>query len=68
MQGLADVVKSHLDSGLTGSTQLSLRCPLCVNATCGQAKQFISDQQPALDMLRKSRYVMVDLLESSRIS
>ncbi|XP_067941338.1 ferrochelatase, mitochondrial-like [Watersipora subatra] len=55
IQGLADVVKSHLDSGLTGSRQLSLRCPLCVNATCGKAKEFIMNQQPALDQLYQTR-------------
>ena len=37
---MADVVKSHLDSGVNCSRQLPLRCPMCVNPTCGLAKEF----------------------------
>ncbi|KAF6021345.1 FECH [Bugula neritina] len=54
IQGLADIVKAHLDDGKVSSTQLSLRCPLCVNSTCAQTRQFIQGQQSALDRLRSS--------------
>jgi len=40
IQGLADLVKAHLQAGEPCSKQLSLRCPMCVNATCGKTKQF----------------------------
>lgn len=40
IQAMADVVKSHLDSGVNCSRQLPLRCPMCVNPTCGLAKEF----------------------------
>lgn len=40
MKAMADVVKAHLDSGINCSRQLPLRCPMCVNPTCGLAKEF----------------------------
>ena len=40
LQAMADVVKAHLDSGVNCSRQLPLRCPMCVNPTCGLAKEF----------------------------
>ncbi|KAJ7393853.1 hypothetical protein OS493_003520 [Desmophyllum pertusum] len=40
IQAMADVVKAHLDSGTSCSRQLPLRCPMCVNPTCGLAKEF----------------------------
>lgn len=52
-QAQADLVKSHLLSNRACSKQLLLRCPMCVNNTCGQAKQFFSDQQPLLDTQRQ---------------
>ena len=45
LQALGDVVKSHLQSGKPCSKQMSLRCPMCVNATCGLTKQFFASQQ-----------------------
>lgn len=53
----ADLVKSHLDSNRACSKQLLLRCPMCVNNTCGQAKQFFSDQQVLLDTQRQQEGV-----------
>jgi len=39
-QALADIVRAHIVSGQTCTKQLPLRCPNCVNATCGKAKEF----------------------------
>uniref|UniRef100_A0A8B9LRH8 Ferrochelatase, mitochondrial n=2 Tax=Astyanax mexicanus TaxID=7994 RepID=A0A8B9LRH8_ASTMX len=44
-KALADLVKTHLSSNEPCSRQLTLRCPLCVNPTCGQAKAFFSSQK-----------------------
>lgn len=41
IEGLANLVANHLKSGATCSTQLPLRCPVCVNETCGPAKEFL---------------------------
>jgi len=51
LQALADIVKKHIDSNKSCSVQLGLRCPMCVNATCGMAKSFFSDQQVKFDQL-----------------
>jgi ferrochelatase len=40
LKALADIVKSHLDSSVTCSNQLSLRCPGCINEACGPMKYF----------------------------
>lgn len=40
VKAMADIVKSHLDSESNCSHQLSLRCPMCVNDTCGPMKYF----------------------------
>ncbi|XP_052819889.1 ferrochelatase, mitochondrial-like isoform X2 [Mya arenaria] len=45
IEGLAQLVKSHLDSGLSCSAQNRLRCPNCTNVTCGRAKEFFKHQQ-----------------------
>ncbi|XP_078666772.1 ferrochelatase, mitochondrial-like [Branchiostoma floridae x Branchiostoma belcheri] len=44
IEGLADLVKTHLDKGVSCTRQLMLRCPMCVNPACGPAKQFFHDQ------------------------
>ncbi|EDO40867.1 predicted protein [Nematostella vectensis] len=44
IQAMADIVHKHLQSGETCSRQLPLRCPMCVNATCGPAKEFFANQ------------------------
>lgn len=51
IESLADIVKQHIDSHTACSPQLSLRCPMCVNMTCGQAKEFFHNQQDQLDAL-----------------
>ncbi|GFN82398.1 ferrochelatase [Plakobranchus ocellatus] len=45
IEAMADIVKTHIESGVTCSPQLSLCCPMCVNQTCGLAKDFFSNQQ-----------------------
>ncbi|MEE6457897.1 hypothetical protein FKM82_000091 [Ascaphus truei] len=44
-KALADLVLSHIKSKEICSKQLSLRCPLCVNPVCGEAKSFFTNQQ-----------------------
>lgn len=45
IQALADLVQTHLKSNEPCSRQLTLRCPLCVNPTCGKTKAFFSSQK-----------------------
>ncbi|XP_038079050.1 ferrochelatase, mitochondrial-like isoform X2 [Patiria miniata] len=45
IEAMADIVSTHLASGRTCSTQLPLRCPVCVNAVCGKTKEFFANQQ-----------------------
>jgi len=40
IRALADLVKEHLERGNPCSKQLGLRCPQCVNVTCGHTKSF----------------------------
>ncbi|XP_070178647.1 ferrochelatase, mitochondrial-like isoform X2 [Littorina saxatilis] len=54
IEAMADIVKTHLHSGDVCSRQLSLRCPMCVNPTCGMAKEFFSSQQSLLEELLQS--------------
>ena len=51
LQAMADIVKSHLQTGKVCTPQLTLRCPMCTNATCGMAKEFFASQQSLLDEL-----------------
>jgi len=44
IQAMADLVRSHIKSGDACSKQLGLRCPMCVNATCGQTKKFFKNR------------------------
>lgn len=44
IQAMADVVKTHLESKRVCSRQLPLRCPMCVNATCKETKEFFLKQ------------------------
>ncbi|XP_046858061.1 ferrochelatase, mitochondrial-like [Xenia sp. Carnegie-2017] len=44
IKAMADIVKSHLESNTVCSTQLPLRCPMCVNVTCGETKTFFKNQ------------------------
>ncbi|XP_037341039.2 ferrochelatase, mitochondrial [Pungitius pungitius] len=45
MKALADLVQSHLKSNQPCSRQLTLRCPLCTNPTCGETKAFFASQK-----------------------
>ncbi|GLD56749.1 ferrochelatase, mitochondrial [Lates japonicus] len=45
MKALADLVQSHLKSNEPCSRQLTLRCPLCTNPTCGETKAFFANQK-----------------------
>nr|KAG5691210.1 hypothetical protein BaRGS_019421 [Batillaria attramentaria] len=58
IEALADIVKTHLQSGRVCSKQLGLRCPMCVNKTCGEAKEFFSSQQALLqDQLERASQI-----------
>ncbi|KAK7475732.1 hypothetical protein BaRGS_00033004 [Batillaria attramentaria] len=58
IEALADIVKAHLQSGRVCSKQLGLRCPMCVNKTCGEAKEFFSSQQALLqDQLERANQI-----------
>ncbi|OQR68138.1 ferrochelatase [Tropilaelaps mercedesae] len=41
IRGLADEVKSHLDSGTAAGPQMRMRCPLCVNPDCIKLRHWI---------------------------
>ncbi|XP_037122322.1 ferrochelatase, mitochondrial [Syngnathus acus] len=45
MKALAELVQSHLKSNEPCSRQLTLRCPLCTNPTCGETKAFFATQK-----------------------
>lgn len=44
-KALADLVLSHIKSNEVCSKQLTLRCPMCVNPVCGEAKEFFRKQK-----------------------
>ncbi|POS85544.1 mitochondrial ferrochelatase-like protein [Erysiphe pulchra] len=44
IQALADIAKAHLDSGLTCSRQMGLRCPACKSERCTETKRFFSNE------------------------
>lgn len=48
IQALADLVRDHLQNGKSCSKQLLLRCPMCVNLTCGKTKNFFKNRGQAL--------------------
>ncbi|SPN99684.1 probable mitochondrial ferrochelatase [Cephalotrichum gorgonifer] len=49
IQGLADLAKEHLNSGLTCSSQNLLRCPGCKSERCAESKKFLAgDGQASL--------------------
>ncbi|KAL3894407.1 MAG: hypothetical protein SGCHY_005295, partial [Lobulomycetales sp.] len=45
IDAMADLVSSHLDSGVCASKQMSLRCPGCTNEKCGPTKGFFQNFQ-----------------------
>ena len=44
IKAMADVFSKHMDSGLTSSVQLQLRCPSCTSETCAETKKFFQNQ------------------------
>lgn len=40
ISSLANTVKTHLDSGATSTSQLTTRCPKCVNTCCQEMRDF----------------------------
>ncbi|KAF2400828.1 ferrochelatase precursor [Trichodelitschia bisporula] len=48
IQALADLAKSHLESGISCSPQMSLRCPGCTSERCLEQKKFFAAQQAQL--------------------
>jgi ferrochelatase len=44
LEGLADIVSAHIDSGEKYSSQFPVRCPNCVNSTCGSMRSFFIGQ------------------------
>lgn len=44
IRALADLVHSHLKEGKTSTKQLTLRCPMCVNPTCGKMRDLFARQ------------------------
>lgn len=49
IEALADIAKSHLDSGKATSQQMQLRCPKCTSERCQASKEFFAGQQSVLD-------------------
>lgn len=49
IEALADVAKTHLDSGIACSKQMGLRCPGCKSEKCLESKKFFAgeDRVPA---------------------
>lgn len=44
IKALADLAKMHLDSGITCSTQMGLRCPGCKSERCLESKKFFAGE------------------------
>ncbi|KAK0641620.1 ferrochelatase mitochondrial precursor [Cercophora newfieldiana] len=44
IQALADLAKTHLDSGIACSSQMGLRCPGCKSERCTESKKFFAGQ------------------------
>jgi ferrochelatase len=44
IEALADLAKTHLDSGITCSPQMGLRCPGCSSERCLESKKFFAGQ------------------------
>ncbi|KAK1836610.1 mitochondrial ferrochelatase [Podospora conica] len=45
IEALADIAKTHLQSGIACSTQMGLRCPGCKSERCAESKKFFAGQQ-----------------------
>jgi ferrochelatase len=49
IEALADIAKTHLESGKACSQQMQLRCPKCTSERCQASKDFFAGQQQYLD-------------------
>ncbi|KAI0132596.1 hypothetical protein BJ170DRAFT_730672 [Xylariales sp. AK1849] len=47
IDGLANLAKSHLDSGVACSYQMGLRCPGCKSERCAESKKFFAGTENA---------------------
>ena len=45
IQALADIAKAHLESGISCSKQMGLRCPGCKSERCEESKKFFAGSQ-----------------------
>jgi protoporphyrin/coproporphyrin ferrochelatase len=45
IEALADIAKTHLESGVPCSLQMGLRCPGCKSERCFESKKFFATQQ-----------------------
>jgi ferrochelatase len=45
IEALADLAKSHLDSGIACAPQMGLRCPGCKSERCSESKKFFAGQE-----------------------
>jgi protoporphyrin/coproporphyrin ferrochelatase len=45
IQALADIARTHLESGVPCSLQMGLRCPGCKSERCFESKKFFATQQ-----------------------
>ncbi|KAI1195216.1 hypothetical protein F5X97DRAFT_308719 [Nemania serpens] len=48
INALADLAKSHLDSGIACSQQMGLRCPGCKSERCTESKKFFAGVESSL--------------------
>lgn len=44
IEALADIAKTHLDSGAACSLQMGLKCPGCKSERCSESKKFFANQ------------------------
>lgn len=48
IEALANIAKTHLESGQACSQQMGLRCPACTSERCTESKKFFAGQQKYL--------------------
>ncbi|KAK4932281.1 hypothetical protein LTR28_011424, partial [Elasticomyces elasticus] len=63
IEGLAQLAKSHLDSGVACSKQMGLRCPGCTSQRCLESKKFFVQQEA----LRYADHVGIQYVLSSKL-
>jgi ferrochelatase len=45
IQALSNIFKEHVQTKAPVTTQMTLRCPSCVNETCGKSKEFFAQEK-----------------------